>query len=256
MKTLNTTVRAKLAKARALVGKLPETETAAGSYVVGSRDWTYAPGHVIHEEAQAALRLVNLELDSRQWKIVEVAGAPVLEVTLQLVIVAGDGAGEFEEWTAQMLLGSITSPIAVASALGWLLRHQRLSLLDFPTVPAEEEDNNRAKAAATVWDRRRESLPAPRRRGVPEDDGPSWANLDDEVRAVEEDIAAKDAERAKAEAMETFVKVSKNRLGCPSVLDLAYEVSGQTGKDKDPLRVTAKEWCEVTRRLLAWKEAG
>lgn len=249
--TINIEVRRRLAEARTAVRPLAKTETATTrrqGYAADAESWTYAPAHVIHEEAQAALRLVGLEFDCRQWRVIE--DGKVLEAVLQLVVVDKDHNGlDYEEWTAQMPItrtGAVGESAAAASALGWLKRHQRLDLLDLPCVPLEEERRSRERAADATWDRRREAFAAPPRRRL-DDELPGWAETNHEADVVT-------AELARASAVNAFM--DRRPPGCPNPMDLAYEVSGQTGKVKEPDLVTAAQWLEVERRILDWKEGA
>jgi len=257
-------IAAKLAAARRYVSPLVKTE-GARVYVPGSGrsaptsvEWTYAPGHLVHEASAAALREVGLELF--------VAGFCVADTTIKVAFELVDVVDGGESWAWQSELpvdgGRVGATVAGAGALAMVVRHTRLTLLDIPCVPEEEaRANRRTEAEAEArgrGDRRaaavRPVMPPPPPREV-EDEMPAWATptpttqspvSEEEIAAVEAELAAEDAEIWKGRASSAWLE-ARARGAKRDLAEIFGAVFGPSLRRPDEM--TAHDWRAVIAEI-------
>ncbi|RUP35809.1 MAG: hypothetical protein EKK60_16885 [Gordonia sp. (in: high G+C Gram-positive bacteria)] len=269
MMAFNITIARKLAQARSLVMPLERTEEARhvvpgnGRTPATSIEWTFAPGHVVHEASARALREVGLELFVTSWSVTERGN---MSVAFELVDLGGD---QGVEWSSEFPIegSKVGATLAGAAALAMVIRHTRLTLLDIPCVPPEEETRNRqaSKGAADARraDARRAAVswrPEPRQ---DEEGGdlPTWAAAkaesapahveappappEAEIAAVEAELAEADIDIMKRRATMAWLAAKRGGLDL-DLVDVIKQVVGEVKRWDD---LTAGQWRAVVEEL-------
>jgi hypothetical protein len=222
-------------------------------------EWTYAPGHQVHEASAAALREVGLELFVGGWRVADTT----IRVSFELVDVDG---GEGWTWESELPFdgGRVGATLAGAGALAMVIRHTRLTLLDIPCVPEEESRaNRRSEAEAEArgrGDRRaaavRPAMTPPPAREV-EDEMPAWATTratpspqslvsEEEIAAVEAELAAEDAELWKGRASSAWLE-ARARGAKRDLAEIFGAVFGLGLRRPDEM--TAHDWRAVIAEI-------
>lgn len=259
-------IAAKLARARRFVAPLVKSEGArvfvpsTGRTPPSSVEWTYAPGHLVHEASAAALREVGLELIVAGWTVTERS-----TICVAFILVDTDEDGPWWSWTSELPYdsGKVGATVAGAGALAMVIRHTRLTLLDIPCVPEEEARANRQREAEAQARGRRETraaaLPAdfrPRPREEEDDAMPAWAAppsqpepapiiTEEEIRAVEAELVVEDVEALKRQT--TMAWLAARQAGATA--DLASVFVEVFGEPRRPDELGPADWRKVMSAL-------
>lgn len=255
----------KLAEARTLIRPLAKSESARvvapgqGRTPPSSIEWTFAPGHVIHEESSEALRAVGLELFVERWWVTE---RGTIEAFFVLLDTAAEGGSM--AWSSELPIdgSKVGATLAGAGALAMVIRHTRLTLLDIPCVPDQEASANRVEVRKMIdggrAQSRREvskvvSMGPPVPRGVePEpDDVPTWADGPTEAEiadveaefAVAEDEATVEALRAEVSRAWVAAQLAGAKLDLVGVFKAAF------GAPRSPDELDVSDWRVVLAKV-------
>lgn len=257
----------KLAEARTLIRPLAKSESARvvapgqGRTPPSSIEWTFAPGHVIHEESSEALRAVGLELFVERWGVTE---RGTIEAFFVLLDTAADGGSM--SWSSELPIdgSKVGATLAGAGALAMVIRHTRLTLLDIPCVPEAEAASNRTAVRQAADGGRAQGRrevakvismgPAAPRGGevAADDDLPAWADdgpSEAEIADVEAEIASAEdegtIEALRAEVSRAWVDAQL----AGAKLDLVGVFKAAFGAPRSPDELDVSDWRVVLAKV-------